>query len=162
MSINFTFIFHNFLSYLVRFQNLHLFSWTLNFNYYFDYFASLHKRVLIFSLSGMPIPSLICCFSLFTIRMAHFSILNSISMSLLYIHTVCIKLSNNIFECCFERIDMYFHSSVLSEYLQLSFHVDYSFGFLVNISLFPYFAPKSLCLPRNRFFVCLRLFSHYL
>ena len=52
--------------------------------------------VLIFSGFGRSISSVKCRFPLFIISMAHFSLLNSIPILLLYILTVCIWVSNSL------------------------------------------------------------------
>ena len=57
---------------------------------------------------------------------------------------------------------MYFHFRAFLEYLQLFFNPVYPFDFFVIISPFPYFAPKSRCLPCIWLLVCLRPFFPYL
>ena len=57
--------------------------------------VSFSLSILIFSWFVSSISTVMCRFQLFIISMVHFSMLNSISMSWLYILIVCIRVSNS-------------------------------------------------------------------
>ena len=73
---------------------LHLFD-GVRFKYSQVFVSFLFSECSIFFLSGSSIPTVTCCFHLFFISMAFFSIPNSILISCLYILTASIGVSNS-------------------------------------------------------------------
>ena len=63
------------------------------------------------------------------------------------------------FECCSERIDVYFHLLYFFESLQLFSHFSYTFGFSGMFFHLLNFAPKLFCFLVIRLLICLHAIS---